>query len=425
MDRISKYLTTCLTLFLAIFVMLMISTALAQSGTSVSGVINSYTTWTKAGSPYTLTGPISVSQGVTLTIEAGTTVNLQSYYIQVDGTLIAKGNDINNIDLNGGSSGSIRIRKSSPSWNEDIGTGTIIEKCIINTPSIAVMIGDTSPKINNNTIIGCIWMAESTATGESLTSSSPIITNNQLIANDYGLVLQISTSPMIAYNNIEGDISTGRGSTIISHNYIEGSIESNGQYDNISDNTIIGNGRGYGIRTGFGIIERNLIMNYHDAIAFWIAASPTIQNNTLANNTNGISVIGYDRGSRNPQIRWNNFENNPQYNIKLSMYETYPNTDINATYNWWGTTNKETIDQKILDFSDDFNLGKVNYTPFLTAPNSQAPDLNLLPTPSPSPSTQSTPTPTVPELSWLAIVPLLLSVFAIAVLVRQRKVSYG
>jgi hypothetical protein len=36
-----------------------------------------------------------------------------------------------------------------------------------------------------------------------------------------------------------------------------------------------------------------------------------------------------------------------------------------------------------------------------------------------------TPTPTIPELSWLALLPLLLSVFAIAVIVRHRKAVHG
>jgi hypothetical protein len=36
-----------------------------------------------------------------------------------------------------------------------------------------------------------------------------------------------------------------------------------------------------------------------------------------------------------------------------------------------------------------------------------------------------TPTPTLPELSWLVIVPLLVSLFSVAVLVRYRKVKHG
>src|SRR3989304_9439853 len=62
-----------------------------QASTEVIGIINSDATWTKANSPYTLTGPIRVNLGVTLTIEPGATVNLNNNYIQVNGTLHARG----------------------------------------------------------------------------------------------------------------------------------------------------------------------------------------------------------------------------------------------------------------------------------------------------------------------------------------------
>jgi hypothetical protein len=39
----------------------------------------------------------------------------------------------------------------------------------------------------------------------------------------------------------------------------------------------------------------------------------------------------------------------------------------------------------------------------------------------PASSNSQSPTPTVPELSWLVIVPLLLSLFLVAVIIRQRK----
>jgi hypothetical protein len=38
--------------------------------------------------------------------------------------------------------------------------------------------------------------------------------------------------------------------------------------------------------------------------------------------------------------------------------------------------------------------------------------------------TSPTPSPTVPELSWLVILPLLLSVFSVAVVLRHRKTAY-
>ena len=74
----------------------------AQAGTNVVGIITSSTNWTKADSPYTLTGPVAVNTGVTLTIEAGTLVNLNDFYIQVNGTLIAIGSDGEKISFNNG-----------------------------------------------------------------------------------------------------------------------------------------------------------------------------------------------------------------------------------------------------------------------------------------------------------------------------------
>lgn len=61
----------------------------AQTGMSVYGQANSDTTWTQANSPYTLTGIVQVRSGVTLTIQPGVTVNLGTYSLQVNGTLVA------------------------------------------------------------------------------------------------------------------------------------------------------------------------------------------------------------------------------------------------------------------------------------------------------------------------------------------------
>ena len=82
----------------------------------------------------------------------------------------------------------------------------------------------------------------------------------------------------------------------------------------------------------------------------------------------------------------NNIEANSEYNIKLSE----EGGDVKATSNWWGTTDKSAISQKIYDSNRDFNLGTVNFEPFLTAKNTQAvPNENA-----PVPTVQSTVSPT-------------------------------
>ena len=66
-------------------------------------------------------------------------------------------------------------------------------------------------------------------------------------------------------------------------------------------------------------------------------------------------------------------------------------TNVNATYNWWGTTDTQAINQTIHDNKNDFNLGTVEFVPFLTAPNPEAmPNPNApIPTPPAPTSTQS------------------------------------
>jgi parallel beta-helix repeat protein len=203
----------------------------------------------------------------------------------------------------------------------------------------------------------------------------------------------------------------GNGKSVISNNTIEGGgygIQTS-NLDYVSDNVIYGCGTG--IRAGSGTIERNVIRNNGDGILLWINANPTIQNNTIVNNVNGISLPGYSEGSRinyhNIQVQYNNIYDNSEYNINLYMDGAYPKNDVDAVYNWWGTNDPQAISQKIHDNKNDFNLGTVTFAPFLTAPNPDAPTIPTL-TPTPMPTLSPTPTPTVPEFSSWTI-PLILT----------------
>ncbi|MGA2387002.1 MAG: hypothetical protein ABSG33_10775 [Candidatus Bathyarchaeia archaeon] len=71
---------------------------------------------------------------------------------------------------------------------------------------------------------------------------------------------------------------------------------------------------------------------------------------------------------------------------------------------------------------------KINFTSLTTSgwSNTQtiiASNVSTSPTPTATPTSVTTSSPAVPELSWLVIVPLLLSLFSVAVIVRHRKMS--
>lgn len=70
---------------------LILATTLVYSQTTINSNITTNTTWTLAGSPYHVTNVISIPAGVTLNIEPGVVVELDSIEITVFGTLNAVG----------------------------------------------------------------------------------------------------------------------------------------------------------------------------------------------------------------------------------------------------------------------------------------------------------------------------------------------
>ena len=320
----------------------------AQASSEVYGIINSDTTWTKANSPYILTGAVGVNSGVTLTIEPGVTVNLVDNYIQVDGILKAKGNVTDRIQFNEGrsqtsSGAAIFFTDSSGDWNEDTAKGSIIENAIINQTSM--LIEKASPKINNNTFNCRI----------STFGGSPLVLNN-IFKGGNGIVL-----------------------------YDSNEVICGNEFSDTSQAIYVGGAN------CAPIIQRNLIVKNNYGIVVPSSTgifSPIIRNNTIANNSIAIGIAG--GGNPSPTIIYNNIYGSTDHNFHLTNIKN----NINATQNWWGTTDAQAIAQTIFDYKKDFNLGNVTFVPFLTEPNSQAiPDPNM-PTPTPNPMPEPvTPTP--------------------------------
>jgi hypothetical protein len=445
---------------------------LAQSGTNVSYLIGTDTTWTQAKSPYNFVGNVAVDRGATLTIGAGATVNLNAYYLRVNGSLIiqpgatinlgligdgidvygiltAAGTPANPIHINGGIQGhiifsaysAVTFFPSSTGWSRQTSSGSLIENTVFNQTGLELQ----SPiKVSDSTFLSGGLVAE---------SASPIIINNN-IASGLSVIKNPNTpgtiynqgngscviEPEISNNTITGGLYLMAGGGIVEDNVI--SVGSNNPNSGYIGALSISDEYGVPIST---LIQRNLIKDSSIGISFNIQYGQnnkaTLQNNTVTNNTAGLQV-----GSSNvPAITNNNIYGN-SYNAKLVGVSS----QINLPNNWWGTNDIASINQTMYDFKYDFTLGSISFLPILGAPNTQttpnpdasqstsptetsAPTATPHATPNPSSSTptpysstsptgtsNSTASPKVPELSWLVIVPLLLSVFAVTVLFRNQ-----
>jgi hypothetical protein len=299
----------------------------------------------------------------------------------------------------------ITFTSSSSNWNETTGAGCIIENSILN--SIELEINSTSPKIDRNSINGFI---------DAHITASPIITNNNITGgNSYQTAITGGFSSIISNNTITSNHNIAilaYDSTIISNNTIEGSRQkgSNAHACRVYNNKI-SNCTEWGLLSDSSTIQNNLIANCYQAVV--TSGFDNIFNNTISSNSIAIYAYNYPT-----TITYNNIENSTQYCIKLDITEKYP---LNATYNWWGTTDQQAINQSIYDSKNDFNLGTVNFVPFLTSANLQAmPNINA-PMPTPNPSSSPSHTPSVPEFPAVMIVTTVLLIASIATVVHKRK----
>jgi hypothetical protein len=164
-----------------------------QASTEVIGIISSNVTFTKANSPYVFTGPVVVNADAMLTIEAGVSIDLDGNYLEVSGTLIAKGSSVDWIYFN---SGSINFASTST-------TSCIIENAILNWIDVSI---SSSVKINSTYIKGA--QAKNVI---NIYGGAPIITNNTLTGGvDSVTIVSISGgSPTISNNNIIAHVDNG------------------------------------------------------------------------------------------------------------------------------------------------------------------------------------------------------------------------
>jgi len=363
-----------------------LTTTSASSSTNVSGRISTNTTWTLANSPYIVVDDVVVETDVFLTIEPGVVVKFSSgKSLIIDGALVAQGNSTHKIAFTSNATtpqpsdwGTIRFRDTS------IDQACIIDWAIIEYANAGITLYNSSPKIDNSIMQYNVDGLYSESNGIARIDDSTVLNNTYGIRGSFSYYYyyppysrsEISNSRII--NNTYGVMLNGgylmiKESTI-SNNTLRGIWASMG-----TDLMILGSNISYnthGIAAYRATISKSIISNNngHGISPEWYSYDPpqkyyydgtfSISYSTITGNKeNGIVSKGYGTNT----IHFSNIYGNTPYDISnLAPYER--NADVNATDNWWGTTNTAEIDQHIYDYYDDFNLRKVIYQPFLDSP---------------------------------------------------------
>jgi hypothetical protein len=343
-------------------------------------------TITPEGNPYHVTtniqveATLTIEPGVILKFDAGVGIGLS----RPGARIIARGNEAmgqridflpsgssswGGINLAGAESTCVfehcRIQNGSFLINDKF----IMRHCEVMNSSIMTN-GLSATAVSSIAIIDSNSFSSSSVAGNitiSLTSRIPVrITHNTI----YGYIINIVDT--CRHQFIENDCtrspvfcSHGAAAKIWNNKLISLGCDNASpdiRYNSFktgSANTGSGNsGRGINLNSGSNsVIKYNVFDSL--SIGIWIKTVNDPGTGTVPTNNN-------------PDIENNNFNATVQTAISLLISggtgEAKQTADVSAPNNYWGTADSTQIENKIFDAADDATVGRVQFTPFRTAP---------------------------------------------------------
>jgi len=357
---------------------LILTFSIIFSQTTVQGGIYNNTTWTLSNSPYTITGPVVVFPGKTLTIEPGVQllINNQSsntIYIEARGTINCIGTsqlpikirtlyDTTNVGWQGfvctNSQGGVInsnyfdiANAYFPFGYESVPNSLNYTNCKFRHCNQAITVG-TNVNLNNCQLINnevgiygwtyftlnnCLFKDNTTSIYAY--ASAFVMSNCEFIDNQIGVAFQANAVDSIVISNCE-----------FSNNELALSYPNNGKvFDCIfSDNT-------YAIKAIYDCeVFNNQIFNNEFGVEASVSA--VIHDNQINNNFGGVLISNVVNIQESPSIYDNEICNNSNYSV---------NNNTNMNYSLLETCfcglDSSAIELSIIDGYDDISKGLINY----------------------------------------------------------------
>ena len=327
--------------------------------------IESDTKWTKTNSPYIIVNNISIKEGATLVIEAGTKILFSTEtQITVDGTLRAVGNKKKKIIFAG--------KEELTAWNGFIFTrscgqydletknGSIFDFCSFKgtgqAPTHLIRSKGCDLKISNCTIEGCYTAIQSER------QAKVYVDKNSFKSCNRPINIRNTSIAVITNNKMEECNSIMLGGTT-----------------NFSGNVLkkfTGKGRHSGLivwMLGGGIVDvvNNQFLKFEDYAVklqkMSRRSSFNLKNNTFKDNGTNLKFSCKYLAKGKTLVENNNFYNFVDYHIRLfSPCDEEGESALQIGPNYWGKISEAELKAATFDQTKDENLGaKVNYEKLL------------------------------------------------------------
>lgn len=388
---------------IVILMLLCLPLCSAFSQTEVSGILNSNTEWTLEGSPYKLINTVGVPAGISLKIHAGVKVQ-GNFDLLIKGKILIEGELDDKViieytriifkstNLSDSKMKHIEFTNSSGvqladerEYYQDVikNSGVLtVSQSIFSSNSYVRTKGYKTKasmiledcKLENSNVVGEYPLSE------KIELIGCNINNSKILSDSYNLgiyIIQSSINSTIfgvgcCYANINinrceinnslfyNEFNSGK--VIVDNSLITNTlIDLRGSDINIKNSTFkIANAGSYHIIAGSINIENSTLegnINI-DAINMFDIKDNSFKNTTFIGYKNAISISNFNSFI----IKHNNF-----INISNNIFFNNTSKTIDATENYWGSTDETFIASKIFDGIDDPNKGIVDFSNYLSS----------------------------------------------------------
>jgi len=339
----------------------------SSAGTDVSSSITN-PVWTPENSPYIISGTIEVTKGALLKIEAGTEIRFnKGAKILVNGELAVEGTIDNPVIMTSNATSSAKgdwagIEFSNTATDAIIKDGEYLSGSIIKNAIIkfgqGIKCTDASPYIVSNQVmyntVGLEINGGESNIGDLVLDASSAKTNTTITLYAQNNTFTDNTTGLIINRgNSQNYLATPAGYSYLGSKKITSYLSGNSFNSNTiglsilrgDNNIILNNTAKYNSGAGIQIssasqgnfIEKNNFNNNETGLIVNSSDNLILENNIKNNFNVGLKII-----AKPGVLKFNNISNNQKVNLYNLVY------NLNATQNYWGSTNQDTIDSSFL-----------------------------------------------------------------------------